>query len=86
MSESVLTLDKEGLRGVVADVLDVDVADVTDDARFVEDLGVDSLMALEVMVVLERTYNVELEESELAHVVSLQRMYDLLTERVPKRG
>jgi acyl carrier protein len=85
MSE-LLTLDKEELRGVVAEVLDVDVAEVTDDASFVEDLGVDSLMALEVMVVLERRYRVELEESELVHVVSLQRMYELLADRLQNRG
>jgi acyl carrier protein len=86
MSESVLTLDKEELRTVVAEVLDVDVTEVTDDARFVDDLGVDSLMALEVMVVLERRYHVELDESELAEVASLQMMYEMLADRLRQHG
>ena len=85
MTESVLTLNREGLRELVADVLDVDVAMLTDDARFIEDIGVDSLMALEIMVVLERAYDVELDESELSEVVSLRMMHELLADKLANR-
>ncbi|MFI5770951.1 acyl carrier protein [Streptomyces sp. NPDC051658] len=71
-------LDKEELRAVVAQVLDVEVSEVTDDARFVDDLEVDSLMALEVVVVLEKKYGIKLPESELKRIVTLQSAYDLL--------
>ncbi len=75
-------LDREDLRRTVADVLDLEVADVTDDARFVEDLEVDSLMALEVMVVLERKYGVKLAESELQRVSTLDGAFGLLSEKL----
>ncbi|MCX5203704.1 acyl carrier protein [Streptomyces sp. NBC_00237] len=71
-------LEKEELRAVVAQVLDVEVSEVTDDARFVDDLEVDSLMALEVVVVLEKKYGIKLPESELKQIVTLQSAYDLL--------
>ncbi|MFF1650723.1 acyl carrier protein [Streptomyces sp. NPDC058240] len=71
-------LDKEELRAVVAQVLDVEVSEVTDDAKFVDDLEVDSLMALEVVVVLEKKYGIKLPESELKRIVTLQSAYDLL--------
>ncbi|KOG79349.1 MULTISPECIES: acyl carrier protein [Streptomyces] len=75
-------LEKEDLRSTVADVLDVSEAELTDDAQFVGDLGVDSLMALEVMVVLEKKYGVKLGESELKEVTCLQRAYDLLATKL----
>ncbi|RSS60893.1 acyl carrier protein [Streptomyces sp. WAC06614] len=75
-------LDKEELRAVVAQVLDVDVAEVGDDVKFVDDLEVDSLMALEVVVVLEKKYGIKLAESELKHIVTLQSAYDLLGDRI----
>lgn len=75
-------LDKEELRSIVAQVLDVDVVDVTDDAMFVDDLEVDSLMALEVVVVLEKKYGVKLPESELRRIVTLQSAYDLLAGKL----
>lgn len=71
-------LDKEELRAVVAQVLDVEPSEVTDDASFVDDLEVDSLMALEVVVVLEKRYEVKLPEAELRRIVTLQSAYDLL--------
>ncbi|MEU2024115.1 acyl carrier protein [Streptomyces sp. NPDC016469] len=71
-------LDKEELRALVARVIDVDTEEVTDDARFVDDLEVDSLMALEIVVVLEKKYDVKVPESELKHIVDLRSAYDLL--------
>ena len=77
-----VALDKEELRTTVAAVLDVDPADVTDQARFIEDLEVDSLMALEVMVVLEKRYGVKLAESELKTITCLDRAHELLAEKL----
>jgi len=71
-------LDKEQLRDLVADVLDLDVVEVTDGAHFVDDLDVDSLMALEITVRLEKEYGVRLQESELSAITSLQGTYELL--------
>lgn len=79
---SVATLDLEDLRKTVADVFDMDEESVTDDADFVEDLGVDSLMALEVMVVLEKKYGVKMTESELRAVTSLKKTYALLADKL----
>ncbi len=75
-------LDKDSLRRTVAEVLDVDVSDVTDEANFMDELEVDSLMTLEVVVVLEKRYGVKFAEAELRQVASLQQAYDLLAEKL----
>lgn len=74
-----LMVDKEDLRTTIADTLDVDVEALTDDANFMDDLGIDSLMALEVMVVLERKYKIKLQESQLKDITCLNSAYALLT-------
>ncbi|MET7937787.1 acyl carrier protein [Streptomyces sp. NPDC005322] len=84
MADATAALDKEELRTFVADVLDVDEEDVTDDADFIKTLGVDSLMALEVMVVLEKKYSVKLEEQEMKEVTCLRKVYDLLASKLEK--
>ncbi|GIG91754.1 acyl carrier protein [Plantactinospora endophytica] len=79
MSDQLTTgLDKEDLRQLIADTIDVDLAEVTDDAHFVNDLEVDSLMALEITVRLEKRYGVKMEESELIAVSTLDSTYQLL--------
>lgn len=84
MADATAALDMDELRTFVADVLDVDEEDVTDDADFVKTLGVDSLMALEVMVVLEKKYSVKLEEREMKDITTLRKVRDLLTSKLEK--
>ncbi|GAA3858593.1 MULTISPECIES: acyl carrier protein [Streptomyces] len=82
MTSAPATLEKEDLRATVAQALDVEVADLTDDASFVDDLEVDSLMALEVVVVLEKKYGVKLPQSELKEITTLQTAFDLLSRKL----
>lgn len=78
-------LDQEDLRRTVAAVLDVEVAEVGDDAHFIDVLGADSLMALEVVVVLEKKYGVKLHETELRKVTCLRETYELLRAKLAGR-
>jgi acyl carrier protein len=66
------------LRGMIAGILDVDDELVTGQAHFINDLGVDSLMALEVMVGLEKRYQIKVSEDELRQISCLDNVYELL--------
>ncbi|MCX4763938.1 acyl carrier protein [Streptomyces sp. NBC_01275] len=82
MQDHTPALDVEDLRRTLADILDVSVTEVTDTADFVEDLDVDSLMALEILVSLERKYLVKMEQENLQQVRSLRHVHDLLVEKL----
>ncbi|MFI5763612.1 acyl carrier protein [Streptomyces sp. NPDC051563] len=75
-------LDIEDLRTLIAEILDVDTAEVTDTADFREDLDVDSLLALEILVTLERKYRVKMGESNLQLMRSLKAVHGLLAEKL----
>lgn len=72
------TLDPEELRGFVADVLDLDTESVTDDAHFVAELGVDSLKALEVLVALERKYQIKISEDEVRDMTTFAEVREMV--------
>ncbi|HZB50306.1 MAG TPA: phosphopantetheine-binding protein [Mycobacteriales bacterium] len=74
--------DDDDLRRTVAGVLDVDPAELTDDARFVEDLGGNSLLAFEVLVVLEEKYGVRFSRDEVESLTSLPRTRELLAAKL----
>lgn len=76
------TYDPDELRGLVAGVLDLDPSAVTDSADFVKDLNVDSLMALEVMVALEKKYKIALDEDELKNIASFAQVRDLVATKL----
>lgn len=66
------------LRALVAGVMDVDADSFEDEAHFMEDLGVDSLMAMEIMVALEKKYRVKFTEPELRRITCLRNVHELL--------
>ena len=72
------------LRLVIASVLDIDEKNIEEGAHFVKDLGVDSLMALEIMVTLEKKYGVKLTEQELKQITCLKNVYELLLLKTAK--
>ncbi|MFC9997173.1 beta-ketoacyl synthase N-terminal-like domain-containing protein [Nocardia sp. NPDC127526] len=66
------------LRTLVARVLEVDVAELTDDAHLTKDLGVDSLMLLEVSAQIRRRYGVRLTDAAITKVQSLAEIHDMV--------
>ena len=59
------------VRFIIFDELGVDQQDVTADARFVDDLGADSLDTVELVMRLEEEFNLEIadEDAEKIHRV-----------------
>ncbi|MFI1366363.1 acyl carrier protein [Streptomyces griseochromogenes] len=79
-------VDLERLRATIAEVLELDLDELTDDARFVEDLGVDSLIGLELQITLEVRYGVSLTEDDLRRATSLRTAHALLTAMLAERS
>ncbi|MCW5252767.1 MULTISPECIES: acyl carrier protein [unclassified Streptomyces] len=73
-------LDVEKLRSVIAGALDLPVEEVTDDARFKEDLEVDSLISLEIAVRVEENYGVKIDESQLTEMGTFRLVRDLVAD------
>ena len=64
---------KEALREIIAVVAEID--EVPDGAKFA-DLGIDSMMAIEIVADVERKYSISMPEEELQELVSLNAVYD----------
>lgn len=77
-----ITFDVAELRELIADVLDVAPDAVTDDIDFIADLGVDSLLAMELAVTLERRYQVKIESHEMADVRTMPDISALLSRKL----
>ena len=61
MSETILDV----VRGVLVEVRGVDPAQVIPEAKLIDDLGADSLDAIEIIMALEDHYGKELDDIEV---------------------
>ena len=67
------------LRAIVAEVSEID--EIPDETPF-SDLGIDSMMALEIVAEVERQYKVTVPEDELKGLTNFQSVYDLFSKKI----
>ncbi|TPH98809.1 acyl carrier protein [Helicobacter pylori] len=61
----------ETIQAVIAEQLEIDVSQVTPEAKFVKDLGVDSLDVLELIMALEERFGVEISDEQAEKIVNV---------------
>lgn len=78
------TLDfiRKKLIDIVVDQLGVDEEEVTMAADFSNDLGADSLDAVELVMSFEEEFSLEIPDEECEHVHTVQQALDLLTRKL----
>jgi acyl carrier protein len=62
--ETIMAVDTDKIRQIVADQLGVDVDEVTPEASFVDDLGADSLDTVELVMALEEEFGLEIPDED----------------------
>ncbi len=72
----------ERFRKLTADLLDVAAEQVVTDARFAEELGVDSLDLVELVEALEAAFGISIDDEELAEVTTVGEAFALLEGKV----
>ncbi|MFA5361869.1 MAG: acyl carrier protein [Candidatus Omnitrophota bacterium] len=72
------------VKKLVTEIAEVPEKDLTDDARFTEDLGVDSMKALEIVACLEKKLKITITEEEIPKIRSLGDVYKIVEKKVKK--
>ena len=74
------TFDK--FRACAVEVLQVPEDKITKEARFAEDLDADSLDLVELVMALEETFDVDVDETELEGIETIGQAYDLIVAKI----
>jgi acyl carrier protein len=74
---------KEELRALVAEIAEKDA--IPDGATFKE-LGIDSMMGVEIVAAIERRYQIKIEDDELAGFKDLDGAYALVVRKLTAKS
>ena len=64
-------MELEKLQKIIAEVLNVDEAEVTMDTTFVDDLGADSLDVFQIMMGIEEEFDIVIPTEDVEQIVSV---------------
>lgn len=76
---------KAEVKVIVSQVAEIEADKIKEDALFAEDLGVDSMMALEIAASIEKKFKVVIPEDQIPNIRSLKNIYELLEKLMEKK-
>lgn len=65
------SMEFQKLKEIIVDVLNVNEDDVTLETTFVDDLGADSLDIFQIIIGIEETFDIEIENEEAEKIVTV---------------
>jgi len=71
----------EDIKRVLVEAINVDENDVKPEANLKDDLGIDSLAAVELALELETEFDVRIEDDELAKLETVQDIIDIINAK-----
>ena len=71
---------KDVIRNLISQIGEVEVGKIGDETHLSNDLGVDSLRALELMVALEDKFKIRIPEEQLGRFTNVSSLAELVTE------
>ena len=69
------------VKEIIVRQLGVNADEVTEDASFVEDLGADSLDTVELVMELEKEFNMEISDEEAANLSTVGEAIKYISEK-----
>lgn len=66
---------QDKIKQIIVDELGVDEAEVTENARFIEDLGADSLDLVELVMRFEEDFDIEISDEDSEKIQSVRDAY-----------
>lgn len=75
------TLERE-VKEAISKIMEVDAGKIGANARLTEDLGADSMMALELMVALDKKYEIDIAETDLPKMTTVTEIVKIITKLI----
>ena len=76
---------EKDIRALVAEILETEPDKLNGNANFVKDLGMDSMMALEILAGIEKKYRIVIPEDLLPKFTDINKTVSIVTDLISKK-
>lgn len=73
------------VKEITSEQLGVDDSQITPEAKFIDDLGADSLDTVELMMALEEEFNLEIPDEEAEKLITVEKVVDYIDAHLIKK-
>ena len=71
------------VKDLIAQSLGVAIDEVVPDASFIDDLGADSLDIVELVMIIEREFDIEIPDEDAERISTVQHAIDYINDHLP---
>ncbi len=68
----------EKIKELIAEKLDINIEQITDEAKFIDDLGADSLDVVELIMTLEDEFGIEITDEDAEKIQTVRNAIDFI--------
>ena len=62
--------------------MEIEAADINDDAKLKDDLGLDSLDFVDIVVIVEKSFGFKIKPEEMSSVLTVKEFYDYIESKI----
>ncbi len=73
-----IEVSEDKIREIIAEKLEIALEQVTDEAKFIDDLGADSLDVVELIMTLEDEFDIEITDEEAEKIVTVRNAVEFM--------
>ena len=73
-----VAISEDKIKQIIAEKLEISMEQITDDAKFIDDLGADSLDVVELIMTLEDEFEIEITDEEAEKIITVGNAIDFM--------
>ncbi len=86
MAEGMIENLEADLKELIAEVSGREIDEIKTDASFFDDLGIDSIKAIEITVAIEKKYKIRVKDEQVAEITTVAKAIAVVKEALEKKG
>lgn len=77
-------MEFEKIQAIIAEEMDLDMDSITPESTFVEDLGADSLDVIQIVIKIEKEFDIEIPDDAIQNISTVQDAVDQIKKVIEK--